>query len=173
MVKKKTMGSMYFNGVAAAVGGKYDGQELTIGDTVPGKEITWVEVNGLLIADRCVCTDISAEQLDDLGYTKGKPISIDGRQYLCRLLKVGAKPDVPNEWDAALDATSEDDKLWHWEDAFFWGQESIEEYPLLRAVRGWVSARFWYNYSASTRSVYVGFRPALEPLKPDTLNSDR
>jgi len=173
MVKKKTMGSLYFNDTPAAVGSKYDGQELSIGDTAPGKEISWVEVNGLLIADRCICTYISAEQLDDLGFTKGKPITIDGRQYLCRLLKVGAEPDVPNEWDAALDATSDEDDLWHWEEAFFWGQEPIEDFPAGRANRGCNSARSWNNYSASLRLVRVGFRPVLEPLGPDTLNSDK
>ena len=108
-----------------------------------------------------------------MGYTKGKTISIDGQRYLCQLLKVGAEPDVHNEWDAALDATGEDNDLWHWEDAFFWGKESVEEYPSHRAVRGWVSARRWNNRLVFGRSTNVGFRPALEPLGPDTLNSDK
>ena len=173
MVKKKTMGSLYFNDHPVAVGSKYDGQELSIGNTVPGEEITWVEVNGLLIADRCVCVSISAEQLDSLGFTAGKTITIDGQRYLCRLLKVGAERDVPNEWDAALDATSEDDRLWHWEDAFFWGQEPVEGWAAHRAYRGYFSARYWYYSSASYRFVLLGFRPALEPLRPDNLNSDK
>ena len=172
MVKKKTMGSLYFNDHPVAVGSKYDGQELSIGNTVPGEEITWVEVNGLLIADRCVCVSISAEQLDSLGFTAGKTITIDGQRYLCRLLKVGAEPDVPNEWDAALDATSEDDDLWHWEGMFFWGQESVEGWTASRAHRGYYSAHHWNGRSASHRGVSVGFRPALEPLDPDNLNSD-
>ena len=92
MVKKKTMGSLYFNDTPAAVGSKYDGQELSIGDTAPGKEISWVEVNGLLIADRCICTYISAEQLDDLGFTKGKPITIDGRRRAGCPQRVGCGP---------------------------------------------------------------------------------
>lgn len=29
---------------------------LTLGNTVPGKEICWLEFKNLLIADRCVCT---------------------------------------------------------------------------------------------------------------------
>ncbi len=158
------MGSMYFNGVPAAVGDKYDGQKLTIGDTVPGKEITWVEVNGLLIADRCICTYISAECLDDLGFTAGRAITIDGQQYLCRLLKVGTEQNVPNEWDAALDATSEDDNLWHWKNFDFWGQEPVEGAPAHRALRGYASARNWYYNWASFRFVTVGFRPVLETL---------
>ena len=173
MEKKRIMGSLYFDGTPVDVGSVYNGEELTIGDTVLGKEIAWVDVNGLLIADRCICTYISAEQLDDLGFTKGKPITIDGRQYLCRLLKVGAEPDVPNEWDAALDATSDEDDLWHWEEAFFWGQEPIEDFPTRRASRGYFSARRWGHYSASYRCVDLGFRPVLELLGPDTLNSDR
>ena len=173
MVKRRIMGSMYFNGVPAAVGDKYDGQKLTIGDTVPGKEITWVEVNGLLIADRCICTYISAECLDDLGFTAGRAITIDGQQYLCRLLKVGTEQNVPNEWDAALDATSDENDLWHWEDAFFWGQEPDKGSPADHALRGYHSARYWYSPLASHRGVRVGFRPVLEPLGPDTLNSDQ
>ena len=173
MEKKRTMGSLYFDGTPVDVGSVYNGEELTIGDTVLGKEIAWVDVNGLLIADRCICTYISAKPLDDLGFTAGKTISIDGQRYLCRLLKVGAERDVPNEWDAALDATSEDDRLWHWEDAFFWGQEPVEGWAAHRAYRGYFSARYWYYSSASYRFVLLGFRPALEPLRPDNLNSDK
>ncbi len=173
MVKKRIMGSLYFDDHPTTVGSRYDGQELTIGNTVPGKEITWVDVNGLLIADRCVCLRINAEQLDGLRFTAGKTISIDGQRYLCRLLKVGAERDVPNEWDAALDATSEDDKLWHWKDAFFWGQEPVKGWAAIRTLRGDNSARRWRYFSASYRNVLVGFRPALEPLRPDTLNPDK
>ena len=173
MAKKRTMGSLYFNDHPVAVGSEYDSQELDIGNTVPGKEITWVEVNGLLIADRCVCVNISAEQLDSLGFTAGKTINIDGHKYMCRLLKVGAERDIPNEWDAALDATSDENDLWHWEDAFFWGQEPDKGSPADHALRGYHSARYWYSPLASHRGVRVGFRPVLEPLGPDTLNSDQ
>ena len=137
------------------------------------KKITWIAVNGLLIADRCVCVNISAEQLDDLGFTKGKTISIDGQQYLCRLLKVGAKPDVPNEWDAALDATSDDNDLWHWEDVFFWGVEVVERPSAYRARRGYLSSRGFGFSSPSYRGVGVGFRPALKPLGTDNLKSEK
>ena len=173
MAKKRTMGSLYFNDHPVAVGSEYDSQELDIGNTVPGKEITWVEVNGLLIADRCVCVNISARQLENMGFTKGEPITIGGQRYLCRLLKAGAKPDVPNEWDVALDATAEDDDLWHWGGIFFWGQESVEGEPELRATRGFYSARRWNGDYAVTQSKHVGFRPVLELLGPDALNSDR
>ena len=47
MVKKRTMGSLYFNDASVDVGSVYNGEELTIGNTVLGKEIAWVEVNGL------------------------------------------------------------------------------------------------------------------------------
>ena len=173
MEKKRTMGSLYFDGTPVDVGSEYDGGEMTIGDTVRGKKITWIAVNGLLIADRCVCVNISAEQLDDLGFTKGKTISIDGQQYLCRLLKVGAKPEVPNEWDAALDATSDDNDLWHWEDVFFWGVEVVERPSAYRARRGYLSSRGFGFSSPSYRGVGVGFRPALKPLGTDNLKSEK
>ncbi len=171
-VVTKKFGSLYFDGQPVDVGSRYDEEVITFGDTVPGKEITWVEVNGLLIADRCVCVNISWLQLSQMGYTFGREVTIDGRKYLCRLLKVGAAPETPNEWDDALDATTEDNAIWHWKNCFFWGQETDKAYTFSRAVRGCSSARYWSNRTASYRRVYVGFRPALVPLPIDTLTSD-
>jgi len=164
MVKKRVMGSLYFNDTPVDVSSEYDGQLLTIGDTIPGKEITWVEVNGLLIADRCVCTHISGFQLKSMGYANGKPVEIDAQRYLCRLLKVGTAPDVPNEWDAALDATGEDNGLWHWKGALFWGKETDEKPTPYRALRGYVSARNFEHALESNRFANPGFRPVLETL---------
>lgn len=164
------IGTLYFDGCPQKVGVKYNGKRLSLGPTVPGKAIQWVKANGLLIADRCVCTQISWEQLDFIGLVFGIIIQIDGKWYLCRCLKVGAKEGNPNEWDAALDKAGENNKVWHWENQYFWGQETPEGRASARAVRGWVSARSWNNYSAANRNVFVGFRPALEPLIPAPLD---
>ena len=168
-------GSIYNYGIAQSPGfACNETANFFLGDTASGKELQWVKLkNGLLVADRCVCIEVSWEQLHKAGLVFGTLVTIDGEAYLCRCLKVGAKDHEPNEWDAALDATSEDDRLWHWEDAFFWGQEPVEGWAAHRAYRGYFSARYWYYSSASYRFVLLGFRPALEPLRPDNLNSDK
>lgn len=168
-----SMGSLYFNGEAQAVGVSYNGETISFEDTVPGKEIQWVNVNGLLIADRCLCNNISWKQLNALGLVLGSIIRIDGEFYFCRCLKVGAKEGDPNEWDTALDVAGDSNELWHWDRQFFWGQETTNP-TSYRGVRGYRPARRWYYFAASSRDVLVGFRPALEtlgsePCPPDTL----
>lgn len=133
----------------------------------PSKEIGWVAVNGLLIADQCLLTNVSWDDLDVQGLVFGKEVTVQGLRFKIRLLKVGSKEDVPNEWDAALDAVGEDDTLWHWDHKFFWGQEPVSGSVSYRAIRGYYSARYWnYNY-ATISNPSVGFRPALEPLPTD------
>lgn len=133
----------------------------------PSKEIGWVAVNGLLIADQCLLTNVSWDDLDVQGLVFGKEVTVQGLRFKIRLLKVGSKEDVPNEWDAALDAVGEDDTLWHWDHKFFWGQEPVSGSVSRRAVRGCYSARYWYYYDATLSYPYLGFRPALEPLPTD------
>lgn len=164
------LGSLHFDGQPQEAGSKYNNGQITFGPAIPGKEIQWIKANGLLIADRCVCIDISWEQLDDQGLVFGTPIEIDGKFYLCRCLKVGAENDAPNEWDAVLDVTNESDELWHWRNKFFWGQEIVG--ASYRAFRGYYSARNWDSNTASYRIVNVGFRPALEPLDTEPCPPD-
>lgn len=133
----------------------------------PSKEIGWVAVNGLLIADQCLLTNVSWDDLDVQGLVFGKEVTVQGLRFKIRLLKVGSKEDVPNEWDAALDAVGEDDTLWHWDHKFFWGQEPVSGSVSHRAVRGYRSARGWNLDNASYSSPNLGFRPALEPLPTD------
>lgn len=133
----------------------------------PSKEIGWVAVNGLLIADQCLLTNVSWDDLDVQGLVFGKEVTVQGLRFKIRLLKVGSKEDVPNEWDAALDAVGEDDTLWHWDHKFFWGQEPVSGSVSYRAIRGYNSARNWRNNNAASSGPGVGFRPALEPLPTD------
>ena len=133
----------------------------------PSKEIGWVAVNGLLIADQCLLTNVSWDDLDVQGLVFGKEVTVQGLRFKIRLLKVGSKEDVPNEWDAALDAVGEDDTLWHWDHKFFWGQEPVSGSVSYRAIRGYASARYWRNSNATNSNPLVGFRPALEPLPTD------
>lgn len=162
------LGSLYLDGHPAEIGTEYvPVQTIKIGKTITGKEISWVAVNGILIADRCLLTNISWDDLDAQGLVSGKEITVQGFRFQIRLLKVGSEDNVPNEWDAALDTVGEYDALWHWHGKYFCGQESVSGVASHRAFRGCNSARYWHLSSSGNRSVGVGFRPALELLPTD------
>jgi len=170
------LGSIYFDGNPFEIYNKYSGETLSIGNTVKGKEITWVNVSGLLVADHTICVGINWDTLHKQGFIFGKKISIDGNPYLCRSLKVGIAKGVPNEWDNILNATNKYNSPWHCKGIFFWGQERSKLDMSCRSIRGFYSARYYsFAYpsdSPSPCSVRIGFRPALEPLVPDSLISD-
>lgn len=100
----------------------------------------------------------------------GKQVAINRQQFSCRLLKVGTKEGVQNEWDDALNVVGEDDSLWNWGNAFCWGQDAPDEYEPYRAHRGYDSARYWDYLPSVTRTSRLGFRPALVPLPSDHLS---
>jgi len=151
-----------------------EGEELSIRAAI-ADAITWVKPDGMniFIADRALLNNISWDDLNAAGFVKGKDITIDGHQYRCRLLQVGATADEPNEWDIILDKTDESDTLWNWRGCFFWGKDILRNNSSFRAVRGWVPARIWYYNSASFRYPNLGFRPALEILPSDPRPSDK
>lgn len=162
------LGSLFLDGRPVETGMQYvPSQTIEVGEMTPSKEIGWVAVNGLLIADQCLLTNVSWDDLDVQGLVFGKEVTVQGLRFKIRLLKVGSKEDVPNEWDAALDAVGEDDTLWHWDHKFFWGQEPVSGSVSYRAIRGYNSARYWRNNYATRSLSFVGFRPALEPLPTD------
>ena len=169
---EKNFGSLYLNGQPSELKRPSPHMDISLGDTVPGKAIHFVKWKDLWVASEIVCPSASWNDLEKNNYITGWPIRVDGVLYLCRSLKVGEESDVPNEWDSILDDLGEDDGLWHWSDGYFWGQETSRHLTSTRAVRGWVSARGWDDYSATRRNVSVGFRPVLEPLPPAPLISD-
>lgn len=162
------LGSLFLDGRPVETGMQYvPSQTIEVGEMTPSKEIGWVAVNGLLIADQCLLTNVSWDDLDVQGLVFGKEVTVQGLRFKIRLLKVGSKEDVPNEWDAALDAVGEDDTLWHWDHKFFWGQEPVSGSVSHRAIRGYTSARHWGWSDSSSRHALLGFRPAVEPLPTD------
>lgn len=161
------------DGQPAEIGCKYAKGTLTFGNGVPGKELSWVRIGNILISAHTICTNISWNQLNDMGYIFGTNVSIEGMSFRCRSLKVGSQEGNPNEWDKVLDATGKDNSLWHWSDPYFWGQDTFESNTSYRVVRGHISARYWNGYlTAAFRDMAVGFRPILEILNTDILVSD-
>ena len=167
MAKIKKLGSVYFDDGPVLPGSKLGEQQFSIGDTYSGMELQWVCDGCRLVADRCICINISWEQLNQMGFVFGTPVRIDGELYLCRCLKVGALPDTPNEWDILLEQYGDDNDLWHWKGMYFLGQETPPDWATHRALRGDETARHWNLGNAAGRGVYVGFRPVLEPLFPE------
>lgn len=167
------LGSLYLDGRPANAETEYKpSQAISIGETIPGKEIPWVVVNNMLIADRSILTGVSWDDLNAQNLVFGKEVTIGEFRFTARLLQVGAEEGVPNEWDAALDKVGENNDIWHWKDSWFWGQEYAVS-ASHRAIRGSNSARSCYFNSSSGRDVTVGFRPALVPLLSDTLGNTR
>lgn len=160
------LGSVYFDDKPVEVGATYKNGELSLGDTTPGQELQWVDDGGYLITDRCVCVNISQNQVLQQGFLFGSPVRIDGRSYLCRCLKVGNKIRRPNEWDDLLLKYGTENSLWHWKDQYFLGQEIPESQSLYCVVRGGTLANNWDMFGTGLRASALGFRPLLQPLAP-------
>jgi len=133
--------------------------------------ITWVHPDGmhLLIADRCLLTGSSWDDLAENGFVGGKVVEFNGKMYRFRLIQVGEGKDAPNEWNAALfySGTGKDE-LWHYRRMSFWGSDAITEDGATeyRAFRGGEDSQYWNYQVPSMISNYIGFRPALELIPP-------
>lgn len=158
------LGSLYLDDRPVDVGTLSQWECLTISDTDPNRPISWVDLGGKLVANRCVCSNISWKWLDKMGLIRGRVVEIDGNSYICRSLRLGAKDGVPNEWDSILDKTSEEESLWHYRSMYFWGQEGTKEE---KVVCGWKSAKFRKSFKSYTKTPGMGFRPVLEPATAD------
>ena len=131
---KQTFGTVYFDDVPVDVGSPLVERKFSIGNSFHERTIRWIKAGPLLVADRCICTNISWNQLDDLGFVHGAPVQIDGQVYQCRCLQTGAS--MPNgqtgladfedlgEWGAVLQACGKRDATWHWKDQYFWCQDT-------------------------------------------------
>ena len=136
--------------------------------------------HSLFVADYVVTRTISWGDLNGAGLIFGKDYVAGGVDYTLRAPSCGSwftgsddsERGTPqsNEWDAVLDKNSGYVK--NWNDIYSWGQDTSSYESLYRAVRGLDSARFWNYYYAMDSRPFVGFRPVLEVLNPDTLGSD-
>lgn len=162
------LGSLLLDGILMRPGSQYQpGQDIEFGN---GDNISWIVVNGLLIADRPLLVNISWTDLEQQDLISGKAVTINGQRFLSRLLKVGIQEGAQNEWDPALDMVGEENRLWHWKRIGFWGQESTS-LPA-RVFRGYSSPRGWSSRSSGARDACIGFRPTLELLSSDNLVSE-
>ena len=136
--------------------------------------------HSLFVADYAVTNDVSWDALNTADLIFGKNYASGGVDYTLRTPSVGSdctglddsKRGVPqsNEWDTMLNKDS--GYIQNWNRMSSWGQDVSSGGASYRAVRGYLSARFWNDKLAANSFPYVGFRPVLEVLNSDTLGSD-
>lgn len=147
----------------------------TVGNTVAGKELQWIEwtkADGtkMLVCDRGLIVNISWNSINAAGFITGKEITIDGQKYKMRSLtgSNGASgtygAGCNNEWDQLLDAVGESNDLIHWNKMYSWCQEVWTSNSGFRSIRGYYSARSYYYSDATGTSTSFAFRPALQVL---------
>lgn len=134
--------------------------------------------HSLFVADYAVTHTVSWDDLNTAGLIFGKDYAAAGVGYTLRAPSVGSdstgwddsQRGVPqsNEWDTMLNKNS--GYIQNWNILYSWGQDAYSASG--RAFRGFNSARFWISNFATYSNPYVGFRPVLEVLNPDTLGSD-
>jgi len=145
--------------------------------------------HSLFIADYNVTCNVDWNQLNEKQMIFGTPYTSYGVNYTMRAPSAGSQSNnngkddsstrgIPksNEWDAILDKANQDWKdntsgyIKNWSGKYSFGQDNYAD-ASYRAVRGYISARFWSNLTAAGSSSFVGFRPVLEVLNADTLGS--
>lgn len=149
----------------------YNGTNFEIGDTVAGKEITWLKLGDIWVCDRNILQGISWGILNEKGLVFGKEVEIDGKKYKMRLLTGSDGNDYgegcDNEWDRLMSEYNEDNEILHFDDMYSWCQETNCDYSSFRSFRGYLSARY-YNYNYATyANAGIGWRPALEKLNTE------
>ena len=109
-------------------------------------------------------------------YAGGTPTNNEWDRFITREEVITGLPaPVSSDLDTNLNTTdhnSPHNQLWHWAGVYSWCQETWAENASFRAIRGYYSARFWDDSTASDYYPYVGFRPVLEILNTDPLISD-
>ena len=136
--------------------------------------------HSLFIADYVVTHTVSWDDLNTKSLIFGKDYASGGVDYTLRAPSVGSnfiglgnsERGVPqsNEWDTMLNKNS--GYIQNWNKIYLWGQDTVSGNASYRARRGYSSARYWYSNNATHSYPFVGFRPVLEVLNPDTVGSD-
>ena len=136
--------------------------------------------HSLFVADYAVTLKVNWNNLDTASLIFGKNYASGGVDYTLRAPSVGSDftgsddsqrgEPQSNEWDTMLNKNS--GYIQNWNKMYSWGQDAYSADESRRAVRGCNSARYWNYYTAARSYPFVGFRPVLEVLNPDTLGSD-
>ena len=164
-------GSLYVDGVPLPEHKKWQknlllGKNFTLGDSVLNKAITWVRPDGMdiLVAKRTLLVGTSWKTMERAGYAPdGVEVRIDGRDYLCRLLKVGKTADE-DEWTEVLKRTTNLDSFWGGGKVGFWANKLFDaDHGVYHDIE---NAGTRQAAIRECRYDTIGFRPVLEPKEP-------
>ena len=135
--------------------------------------------HSLFVADYVVTHTISWGGLNDEGLIFGKNYASGGVDYTLRAPSTGSDDTgsgesqhvTPsnNEWDRILNKNS--GYIQNWNEMYSWGQDTVSFDASYRAIRGYYSARRWNLNYATYSFPLLGFRPVLEVLNADKLDS--
>ncbi|WP_244835293.1 hypothetical protein [Clostridium sp. BJN0001] len=157
---------------------EYNGEKIEIRNTDKDNvyKLSWIEINyedkKMLISDRNILKNISFDELDLLGFVKGKVITIDGYNFMLRLLK---ESDIEREWEKYIlnendilglpDKVNQDEfekdveDLWHNEIPSFIYSKKLD------------NTKYCLEKGKDTRKEYrdfkenTGYRPVLQLLE--------
>ena len=135
----------------------------------------------LFVADYNLAHTVSWDDLNAVDLIFGKNYMMGGIEYKLRSLSAGSTTNGqsganergmpgPNEWDQLLN--KDGGFIKNWNDKLTWGQDTSMGHFSARAVRGYFSARIWYDSTSSDRFADIGFRPILEVLNPGMLGTN-
>lgn len=163
----KKFGTLLFNNVPNDPGAIYNGDAIRIGDTVPGKEISWAVFGEHYIAAQSVCFNVSYAVLNGAGLIGGNPVKIDGEYYLCRAPRVGTSEKGRSEWNQFYNSltASDAEMIKNLHDPGFWGSETIG--GIYHATRCYSEKRqLWTHKFIAEGYCELNYRPILELLAP-------
>lgn len=172
MAKKKTapqviwMGGVVDQGTGVPLDSAHYTAPFTIGNTSE-TPLAWVQSGPLLVSKDTLCLNISWNTLNRLGFVSGRPVTIDGKPYLCRSIRTGGK-DKGGELRWIFGDTVDEEEVWNWSRGYFWcwndagdRNKPSDEQPasgfVFMGIATWVNPERWAG---------IGFRPVLEPLPP-------
>ena len=166
MILMQKFGSAYIGGDSVVPGATYDFEgpdapPISLGSTVPGKEIQWILAGGTLIADRNLILNVGWDYLNHFDLVFGKKIVIDGRDYKVRLLRAGREGRL-SDWTNLLIVVRDQDFLLNWREAKSLGIDQDKDDPRLKICWGGDQlGRCNYVYF-NDQAPNFGWRPVLE-----------
>ncbi len=137
--------------------------------------------HSLFVADYAVTHAVSWDNLNAEGLIFGKGYATGSVDYTLRAPSVGSSytgsgdlergTPKSNEWDRILD--KDDGYIKNCRNIDSWGQDTLPNTLSNRVIRGQYDLPRKYAGANTTLSFkFLGFRPVLEVLNPDTLGSD-
>lgn len=170
--------SLYYDGQLVSIGTLFLGDEIcntkdmircngaeqiSIKDTVRGREMQFVAatIDGkqLLVSNRVILNNVSWSSLNEQRLITGKPLNIDGKNFILRVLTGGDGNNGPSEWNQALELTKTSRNLDNSKNTACWCQEELTD-NFCRA-RGMVLGSY-YSMNKNCANQYTGWRPVLE-----------